>query len=125
MGKCKNATKGGSDAQKGTSPTPLSHAGEASNTGDVVCDLRDEVASLEEALLQMGSYSKCPSTLHDTADCHLNDLYHLSVNKVTQYMKIRCASCLHDRVTLRDRGGAQHLIPLWYTFPWMDQLFNC
>ena len=60
MGKCTNATKGGSNVQKGVSPTPLSHAGEADNTGDVVHDLRDDVTSLEEALLQMGASSKVP-----------------------------------------------------------------
>ena len=60
MGKHRNATKGGSDAHKGICPTPSSHVGEAGNTGDEVCDLRDEVASLEEALLQMGASSKLP-----------------------------------------------------------------
>ena len=60
MGKCKNATKGGSDTQKGISPTPSSHVGEAGNTGDVVHDLRDKVASLEEALSEMGASSKMP-----------------------------------------------------------------
>ena len=34
---------------------------------------------------------KCPSTLHDMVDHHPNDLYHLSISKVTQYMRIRCA----------------------------------
>ena len=34
--------------------------GEKGNTGDVVGDLRDEVASLEEALSQMGVSSKMP-----------------------------------------------------------------
>ena len=60
MGKHRNATKGGSDAQKGISLTPSPHAGEASNMGDVVSDLRDEVALLEEALSQMGASSKMP-----------------------------------------------------------------
>ena len=53
----KNTTKGGSDAQKDISPTLSSHVGE---TGDVVHDLTDEVASLEDALLQMGASSKMP-----------------------------------------------------------------
>ena len=60
MGKHVKATKGGSDAQKGISPTLSSDAGEAGDTGDIVCDLRDEVASLEEALSQMGASSKMP-----------------------------------------------------------------
>ena len=45
MGKHKNATKGGSDAQKGIFPTLSSHVGNAGYTGDVVHDLRDEVTS--------------------------------------------------------------------------------
>ena len=57
MRKHKNATKGGSDAQKGISLTLSSLAGEAGDTGDVVCDLRDKVPSLEDALLQMGTSS--------------------------------------------------------------------
>ena len=42
MGKHKNAAKGGTDAQKGTSYTPLSHGGEAGDTGHAVHDLRDD-----------------------------------------------------------------------------------
>ena len=60
MRKHKNATKRGSDAQKDISPTPSSCVGEADDTGDVVYDLRDEVSSLEDALLQMGASSKMP-----------------------------------------------------------------
>ena len=60
MGKHKNATKGGSDAQKGISPTLSSHVGEPGDTVDVDHDLRDEVASFEEALSQMGTSSKMP-----------------------------------------------------------------
>ena len=60
MGKQRNATKGGSDAQKDISLTLSSHVGEAGDTGDVVSDLRDEVASLEESLSQMGASSKMP-----------------------------------------------------------------
>ena len=60
MWKCKNTTKGGSGAQRGFSPTPLSHAGEAGDTGDVIHDWRDEVAWLEEALSQMDTASKMP-----------------------------------------------------------------
>ena len=45
MGKHKNATKGRSDAQKDIFSTPSSCMGEAGDTGDVVHDLRDDVAS--------------------------------------------------------------------------------
>ena len=56
----KNATKGGSDAQRGILPIPSSCEGEAGKTGDVFCDLRTQVASLEDALSQMGTSSKTP-----------------------------------------------------------------
>ena len=55
MGKCKNATRGGADTQKGTSSTPSSQRGEAGDTGDAVYDLRDDVAPLEEGLPQTAS----------------------------------------------------------------------
>ena len=89
MGKCRNATKGGADAQKGVSPNPPSSCmGEAGDTDDVVCDLRDEKASLEDALSQMGVSFKFPAALCDAAGHHLSNLYHLSIDKVTQHMKI-------------------------------------
>ena len=61
----------GSRCSKGCLPTPSSHAGEAGDTGDVVCNLMDEVASLEDALSQMGASLKHPSTSCDAADHHL------------------------------------------------------
>ena len=60
------------------------------DTHDVVHDLRDEVALLEETLSQMGASTKCPSNLCNVADHHLNDLYQLSIVKVAQHKKIRC-----------------------------------
>ena len=60
MGKHKNATKGGAGTQKGASSTPLSHGAEVGDTGDTVQVLMEEVASLEEVLLQMGASSKIP-----------------------------------------------------------------
>ena len=53
MGKHRNATKGGADTYMGISPTLSSCTGEAG-------DLKDEVASLEDALSQMGASSKMP-----------------------------------------------------------------
>ena len=64
MEKCRNATKGGADAQKATSSTLSSCVGEAGDTGSDVCNLKDEVKSLGEALSQMGTSSKMP--LHFT-----------------------------------------------------------
>ena len=60
MGKCKNAAKGRADAQKGASPTPSSHGGEVGDTGNTAPDQKEEVASLEESLSQMGASSKMP-----------------------------------------------------------------
>ena len=107
MGKCKNATKGGSDAQKGTSPFPLSHAGEASDTGDVVHDLRDEVTSLEEALSQMGTSYKMP--FHFTW-CSRSPLEQSLLPENWQ-SDAACEDwmcyCIWVRVTLGEGGGDQ------------------
>ena len=58
MRKFKNATWGGADAKKGATPTSSSHRGEASDAGDAVHNLRDDVDSLEERILQMGTPSE-------------------------------------------------------------------
>ena len=50
--------KGVTNAQEGAFPTQSSHGGEAPDTGNAVHDLRDDVASLEEELSQMGTPSK-------------------------------------------------------------------
>ena len=47
---------------------------------------------------------KCPSALHNVADHHPNDLYHLSIDKVTRHMKIRCTIASTLRVTLGEGG---------------------
>ena len=52
--------KGDQMLKRASPPTLSSRAGEAGNTGDVVHNLMDEVASLEDALLQMGTSSKTP-----------------------------------------------------------------
>ena len=59
MGKHRNATWG-ADTQKSTFPNPLFHRGEASDTGDAVQDLRDDVDSLEGGMSQMGASPKMP-----------------------------------------------------------------
>ena len=89
MGKHKNTSKGRSNTQKGVSPTPSSHVGEAGNTGNVGHDLRDEVASMRRHYHKWVLLPKCPFALHYVADHHLNDLYHLGIDKVTQHKKIR------------------------------------
>ena len=60
MGKWKNAAKGGGKAPSSNSSTLSSPVGEAGDLGDAIQDLRDEVASLEEALSQMGASSQMP-----------------------------------------------------------------
>ena len=42
MGQHKNAARGGTTAQKGTSPTLSSHGGEAGDTGEAGHDPRDD-----------------------------------------------------------------------------------
>ena len=62
--------------------------GEAGNTDDVICDLRDEVVSFEEALSQMGTSSKMP--FHFVQHSRLpSECHHcLIIDKVTQQKKI-------------------------------------
>ena len=60
MGKCRNATKGEQMLKRASPPLLSHHVGEAGDTGDVVCDLRNKVASLEDALSQMGASCKMP-----------------------------------------------------------------
>ena len=60
MGKHRNTTKGGRDVQKGTSLTMPSDGGKPGDTFDMVQDMMEEVASLEEVLSQMGASSKMP-----------------------------------------------------------------
>ena len=107
MGKHKDVTKGASDAQKDISHTPSSHVGETGNKDDVDHDLKDEVASLEEALLQMDASSIMPfyftwhgrppseqslSPEHWHNDPAHDDLLHY---------------CVQVRVTLGEGGGDQ------------------
>ena len=63
MGKCKNTTRGGPDAQKGASPIPSPYRSEASDTGNAVHNLRDDVDLLEVRMSQMGIFSKMPLRL--------------------------------------------------------------
>ena len=107
MGKCKNITKGEANNQKGISPTPPSCVGEAGDIGDVVHDLRDEVASLEDTLSQIGASSKLP--LHfvwygrPTPQWSLSP-EHLQSNPAH---KDWIHYCIQVRVTLGKGGGDQ------------------
>ena len=73
---------------------------------------------MEEALSQVGASPKMPFTLCNTADHNLNDLYHLSIKKVTQHKKIGLA-IVSKLVTLGEGGGDQPPPPC------MDQFINC
>ena len=48
-----------------------------------------------------------PSTLHNTAVCHLKDLHHLSIDKVTQHKKIGLTIASESRMTLGEGRGDQ------------------
>ena len=73
MGKQKKAAKGGASTQKGTSLTPLSHGGEADDTGEAVHNLRDDVDSLEERLSQMGALSRMPFRVMESSQSPSKD----------------------------------------------------
>ena len=107
MGKHKNATKGGSDTQKGIFPTPSSHVGEVGDTGDAVHDLRDEMALLEDALLQMGTSSKMPFYFaqcgRSPSERSLSPEHQQSNPAHVDQM----CYCIQVRVTLGEGGGDQ------------------
>ena len=107
MGKCKNVTKEGSDTQKGISPTLSSCVGEAGNTGDVVYDLRDKVASLEEALSHMDTSSQMPFCFV----WHGRSLSEWSLSPEHQQSNPAHEDwtyyCIQARVTLGEGGGDQ------------------
>ena len=60
MGKQKNAVNGGGKTPSSHSPTLSSWVSKAEDPCDAVQDLRDQVASLEAALSQMGTSSQMP-----------------------------------------------------------------
>ena len=124
MGKHKNATKGGSNTQKGISPTPSSCVGEAGDTGDVVCDLRDEVASLEEALSQMGASSKMPFCF--TWCGRLPSKQSLSPEhwQSNPAHEDQTCYCIQVRVTLGEGGGDQPPPPHAWTSLLIADMFQ-
>ena len=124
MGKHKNATKEGSNAQKGISPTPSSHVGEADNRGDVVCDLRDEVASLGEALSQMGASSKMPFCFTQCGRLPLEWSLlpeHWQSNPAHEE---QTCYCVQVKVTLGEGGGDQPSPPNAWTSLLIANMFQ-
>ena len=91
MGKHKNATKGGEDAQKGASL--LLHLMEGRQVTQVMQFTTWGMMwhHWRRHCLRWVLLPKCPFDLHYAADCSLNDLYHLSVYKITWYTKTGCA----------------------------------
>ena len=104
---------------KRVSPTLSSHVGEAGDTGYVVYDLRDEVASLEEALSQMGTSSKmsfhfvqCGRSPSKQSLLPEHQQSNPAQEDCTHY-------CVYVRVTLGEGGGDQS------PPPHMDWFVNC
>ena len=107
MGKHRNATKGGSGAQKDISPTLSSCVGEAGGTGDVVHDLRDEMESLEGALSQMGTFSKMPFCFVQCVRSPSGRLISPEHQPSNPANEDQTCYCVQVRVTLGGGGGDQ------------------
>ena len=100
MGKHKNAAKGRATTQKGTSPTLLSHGGEAGDTGKAVHDLRDDVDLLEERISQIGGPLQDALQI-DTIQLiavHMTSNTRVSTRSPTHEDQMHY--CIHFRVTL-------------------------
>ena len=107
MGKCKNAIRGREDAQKGNSPTHLSHRGEAGDMGNAVHNLRDDMASLEEGLLQMGAPSKMPFRFLQSSQSPWEWSVMPEYQQDHPTQKDLMHYCIHIRVTLGRGLGNQ------------------
>ena len=90
MGKLNNTAKGGWKAPGSHSPTLSSCVGEAGHTCDVVQDLRDEVALLEEALFHMGTSSQMPFQFTQCDGSPLEQSLFWSIKVIPQETKTRC-----------------------------------
>ena len=105
MGKQNNTAKGGGKAPSNHSPTLLSHVGEAGDQCDAVQDLRDEVASLEEALSQMGTSSQMPFWFMQCDGFHSEQPLLLEHWADPSANKDWMCYCIHVRVTLGEGRG--------------------
>ena len=119
MGKHKNTTRGGADAQKGTISTPLSHRGEAGDTGNVVYNLRDDLDSLEERISQMGAPSKMPFRFAQSSQLPLEWSLIPECQQDHPAHEDHTCYCIHVRVTLRE--GAWPAL----TSPCIEWFVNC
>ena len=119
MGKHNNATKGGSNAQK--APPPLCH----------LMQVRQVTQAMQFMTWGMRKHHwrkhyhkwvllpKFPSALGDATDYHQNDLYHLSINKAIQHIKIWHAIAPKlEWLQGKEEVTSPH-------FPCIDQLINC
>ena len=105
MGKHKNAARGEANAQKVTSPTLSSHGGEAGHGEETGHDLRDNVASLEEQLSQMGAPSRMPFRFMQSSQ--LPSKWSLSPEHQQDHPahEDQTCYCIHVRLTLGERWG--------------------
>ena len=117
MGKHKNATWGGTDAQS-ASPTPSSHRGEASDTGNAVQDLRDDVDSLEEGMSWIGASPKMPFRFTQSSWLHSEWSLMPEHQQDHPVPEEQMHYCIHVRVAWGE-GGNQLPIPC------MEWFVNC
>ena len=107
MGKHKGTAWGGADAQKSASPSPSPHRGEASDTGNAVLDLRDDVDLLEERMSWMAASSKMPfrfmQSSHSPSEWSLTP----DCQQDNPTLEEQTWFCIHVRVMLGEGGGDQ------------------
>ena len=109
MEECKNAAQGGADAQRLASPTPVSHRGEASDTGEAVQDLRDDVDSMEEEVSQIGASPKMPFRFTQSRQSPSEQSLMSEHQQDHPILEDQVHYCVHVRVTLGEWGGNQPL----------------
>ena len=98
--------------------------GEAGNRGDVVCDLRDEVASLEEALSQMGTSSKMPFCFRQHGRLPLEWSLLPEHWQTDPECEDGMCYCIQVRVTLGEGGGDQPPHPNAWTSLLIADMFQ-
>ena len=106
MGKQNNAAKAGK-APSSHSSTPSSLVGEARDPCNTVQDLRDEVASLQEALSQIGTSSQMPFQFTQYSGLPLEQSVLLEHWADPSANKDWMHYCIHIRVILREGRGDQ------------------
>ena len=121
MGKCIRMLLQGEQTLRGAPPpTPSSHSGEAGDTGAAAQDLRDDVDSLEEGMLQLGTSPKIPFRFLQSSQLPSGDgslWLPEAISKITLHMRPSgTLLCLCWECTLGP-GMARQSAP---TFPCME-----